>query len=207
MAPICGQCCAKCGVLQRENVAARKWPDKDWQIENLTVQRDRLKEKVELQEKHITDLKTAIEKLYSAKARQQEEYEAQRLMLIGCRISNGMAAGYANKLHRRLTAALHISKKKMKGNMREVYHGKAWIAGRRLKREDVMRNKKGQIVSKRRSDKTKARFEHCFAGKWSKAVKVAREELGIKGFCPVGGKSYAGIRLHSKVKEVLARDA
>ena len=39
---------------------------------------------------------------------------------------------------------------------------------------------------------------------WLTAVQTARKELGIKGFCPVGGKSAQGKALCAKAKALYA---
>merc|ERR1711870_214298 len=49
-----------------------------------------------------------------------------------------------------------------------------------LAKADMMKSKSGRIVSKK-----------------------ARKELGIKGFCPVGGKTAQGKALYAKVKSLL----
>ena len=58
-----------------------------------------------------------------------------------------------------------------------------------LKKSDLKRNKRGKIVSAKAS----RRSANSKGGKviiaWGKATKRARVALGIKGFCPVGGKT------------------
>ena len=39
---------------------------------------------------------------------------------------------------------------------------------------------------------------------WLDAVLTARKELGLKGFCPVGGKSAQGKALYAKAKALYA---
>ena len=40
--------------------------------------------------------------------------------------------------------------------------------------------------------------------KWINAVMTARKELGMKGFCAVGGKSAQGKALYAKAKALYA---
>ena len=57
-----------------------------------------------------------------------------------------------------------------------------------LKKSDLKRNKRGKIVSAKQSANAIRRNGKQFS-KWGAAVKRARTNLGIKGFCPVGGKT------------------
>merc|ERR1712087_906828 len=41
--------------------------------------------------------------------------------------------------------------------------------------------------------------------KWGDACKQARKALGIKGFCPVGGKTAQGKALYAKTKAILGK--
>merc|ERR1719195_857780 len=50
-----------------------------------------------------------------------------------------------------------------------------------LKKSDLVKNKSGKVVSKKAS----ARGQK---NKWAAAFKKARKDLGIRGFCPCGGK-------------------
>lgn len=54
----------------------------------------------------------------------------------------------------------------------------------KLKKEDLVRNKGGKIVSKKMSEAAKKRYADSI-GKWSAAVKRAREDLGVEGFVAV----------------------
>merc|ERR1719150_719557 len=62
-----------------------------------------------------------------------------------------------------------------------------------LKKGDLMKNRNGRIVSK----KLHARGAK---NKWAQACAKARKALGIKGFCPIGGKSQKGKTLLSKAR-------
>merc|ERR1719411_782977 len=54
------------------------------------------------------------------------------------------------------------------------------------------KNKSGKIVSKSRSADGKKRFASSALKKWCDATRQARKQLGIKGFCAVGGKTAQG---------------
>merc|ERR1739841_145599 len=64
-----------------------------------------------------------------------------------------------------------------------------------LKAKDLMKNKYGKIVSRKRSA----------AGRkltWPKSIQQARKALSIKGFFAVGGKSPEGKALYAKAKAI-----
>merc|ERR1740115_20077 len=65
-----------------------------------------------------------------------------------------------------------------------------------LAAKDLMKNKNGRVVSKKK---------HAAGGKhpWMVAVKAARKSLGITGFCPCGGKSSEGKALYAKAKSLV----
>merc|ERR1712137_1430307 len=67
-----------------------------------------------------------------------------------------------------------------------------------LKKSDLMKNKSGKIVSKAKYAAGKKAFKQI--SKWTGAVNKARKALGVKGFCPVGGKSAKGQALYKKAK-------
>merc|ERR1712066_1098818 len=54
-----------------------------------------------------------------------------------------------------------------------------------LKKSDLMKNKAGKIV-------TKKSHNRGLKNKWAQACARARKALGIKGFCPFGGKTAKG---------------
>merc|ERR1719274_291516 len=67
-----------------------------------------------------------------------------------------------------------------------------------LKKSDLKKNKAGKIVSKAASDAAKKGKGYKKIMAWSAATKAARKSLGIKGFCPVGGKTAKGKSLLAK---------
>merc|ERR1712137_1330203 len=76
--------------------------------------------------------------------------------------------------------------------------GRKWLvfAGTRvkttggLKKEDLTRNKRGKVVSKKMHAKGKKAFSHIKA--WHVAVSKARQALGVHGFIAIGGKKPDG---------------
>ena len=75
--------------------------------------------------------------------------------------------------------------------MRQVFHGKRNKAGR-LTASDLKMNKRGKIVSKKASARTKR-----VLNKWHKAVQKARKHLGITGFVAIK----RGTKLYNKARE------
>merc|ERR1712056_159388 len=73
-----------------------------------------------------------------------------------------------------------------------------------LTKATLTKSKSGKIVSKAASAPSKKKFATSALKKWCDAVKKARKELGIKKFCPVGGKTAQGKALYAKVKSILA---
>jgi len=63
---------------------------------------------------------------------------------------------------------------------KEVWSGKKVRTTGKLKKEDLMVNKRGKVVSKSRSVIGKQRYDKQL-GKWMGAIKQAREELGLTG--------------------------
>ena len=79
-----------------------------------------------------------------------------------------------------------------KGNKEKTASGHA--------KADLMKNKRGKIVTKRQNAAGKKAYKHISA--WTTACQRARKELGIKGFCPVGGKTAQGKALYAKTKAI-----
>ena len=72
-----------------------------------------------------------------------------------------------------------------------------------LKKSDLMKSKSGRVVTKKQHAKGKALFQK-YAQRWLDAVMKARKELGIKGFCAIGGKNAQGKALYAKAKAFYA---
>merc|ERR1719281_78106 len=71
-----------------------------------------------------------------------------------------------------------------------------------LKKEQLMKNKRGKVVSKKASAAGKARFANISG--WLAAVVAARKALGLTGFIAINGKTGEGKALYAKAKAILA---
>merc|ERR1719198_1263586 len=69
-----------------------------------------------------------------------------------------------------------------------------------LTKSDLLKNKRGKIVSKKQSSRAKARFAQT-VGPWMQAVKKARAALKLKGFVAIK----KGSPLYVKAKEFYTR--
>merc|ERR1712159_641435 len=65
-----------------------------------------------------------------------------------------------------------------------------------LKREQLMKNKRGKVVSKRASASGSRRYKNI--QDWVEAVVEARAELRVSGFVAIDGKSLQGKALFVK---------
>merc|ERR1719352_213186 len=74
-----------------------------------------------------------------------------------------------------------------------------------LKKDDLIKNKRGKVVSKRRSANGKRRFSNIEA--WVEAYMTARKQLQVKGFCAINGKTLQGKAIYVKAKAILAGSA
>merc|ERR1712133_320783 len=90
-----------------------------------------------------------------------------------------------------------------RGAKARVFRGiKAKTSGG-LKKTDLIKNKRGKIVSKKASLNGKKSFAKNGISKWAEATKKARKALNIKGFVPIGGSSAQGKALLAKVRSFL----
>merc|ERR1719188_2010412 len=71
-----------------------------------------------------------------------------------------------------------------------------------LKKSDLKKNKAGKIVSIKASNRAKKSKGYSKIMAWSKAMSAARKSLGIKGFCPCGGKTKQGQALLAKTRSL-----
>merc|ERR1711972_1243480 len=71
-----------------------------------------------------------------------------------------------------------------------------------LKSEDLMKSKRGKIVSKRASANGKRRYRQI--EQWVGAHMAARQALHMRGFVPINGKTIQGKALYVKTKAILA---
>jgi len=86
-----------------------------------------------------------------------------------------------------------------------VFRGTKTKTGGGLKKSDLTKNKRGKIVSKKASQRSKNSKAGKIISKWGAATKQARKQLGIKGFCPVGGKTAKGQQLYKAVKSIVGK--
>merc|ERR1712137_1297899 len=102
--------------------------------------------------------------------------------------------------------------KSMKKSRSKVAHGrmaKAMVLrGSKVKtvggltKSDVMKNKRGRIVSKKASSTGKRRYHGSKAESWIKAIVAARKALGIHGFVAIKGKTAQGKALYAKAMSI-----
>ena len=78
------------------------------------------------------------------------------------------------------------------GRKKSVFSGKKNHTSGLLTKADLTRNKHGRIVSIKASQSAKNRTGMGTMSRWGQAVKQAREDLHITGFCCVGGGSMRG---------------
>ena len=83
-----------------------------------------------------------------------------------------------------------------------VFRGSKEKTSGGLAKSQLMKNKRGKVVSKKMHARGKTIQK--FVQQWLDAVMTARKELGIKGFCAVGGKSAQGKALYAKAKALYA---
>merc|ERR1719343_246147 len=74
-----------------------------------------------------------------------------------------------------------------------------------LKADDLMKNKRGKVVSKRKSALGKRRFKNIEG--WVQAHMQARSALHVSGFCAINGKTVQGKAVYVKAKAILAGSA
>merc|ERR1711973_833518 len=69
-----------------------------------------------------------------------------------------------------------------------------------LKKSQLMKNKEGKIVTKKKSAQGKKAYQKNGLAKWNKACMQARKALGVKGFQVIGGKTSKGQALLKKAR-------
>merc|ERR1719454_1041138 len=93
---------------------------------------------------------------------------------------------------------------KGRGAKTRVFKGTKGKTSGGLTKDKLMRNKRGKVVSKKAHAAAVKNYRANGLAKWTAAVQKARKELGIKGFCAVGGKSAQGKALYAKAKSFFA---
>merc|ERR1719168_239491 len=86
-----------------------------------------------------------------------------------------------------------------------VFKGKKEKTVGGLTKATLTKSKSGKIVSKAASARAKKNFAQSALKKWCDAVKQARKEMGVTGFCAVNGKTAQGKALYAKVKSILSK--
>jgi len=83
---------------------------------------------------------------------------------------------------------------KRKGHAyRLVYYGKKKKTSGGLVKKDIIKNKRGRCVSKKRSMLAKKTFKANHLDLWNKAFMRQREEMGLTGFVPISRNGPTGI--------------
>ena len=95
--------------------------------------------------------------------------------------------------------AMKVSKiAKGKRAKSSVFRGTKEKTSGGLKKSALKKNKRGKVVSIKASNQGKKNFKNI--SKWADATKKARKALGVKGFCPIGGKTAKGQALLAKAR-------
>merc|ERR1712150_229993 len=71
-----------------------------------------------------------------------------------------------------------------------------------LTRDQLIKNKRGKVVSKLVSQMRRKRYAGSRIEAWMKAVRRARKELGITGFVTINGPTAQGKALYAKAKAI-----
>merc|ERR1719183_2274159 len=93
----------------------------------------------------------------------------------------GMKAMKAMKKKKAMKKVMKTSKRLAKA---VAFRGGNTHGGTTLKKADLVKNKRGKIVSRKASARAKKNFAKGI-GKWAAAVAKARKELGLKGFVAI----------------------
>merc|ERR1719476_347757 len=106
----------------------------------------------------------------------------------------------AMKSMRRMKAMKVSKVAKGKRAKNSVFRGTKEKTSGGLKKSDLMKNKRGKVVSKKRSASSKNGKGGKKIAKWAAAFKAARKAMGVKGFVPCGGKTNQGKALLAKTR-------
>mmetsp|Transcript_69881 Transcript_69881/g.167741 ORF Transcript_69881/g.167741 Transcript_69881/m.167741 type:complete len:489 (+) Transcript_69881:186-1652(+) len=98
------------------------------------------------------------------------------------------------------SSKLPVSKKMAKGL---VYRGLDAGGATHLKKEDLVKNVRGKVVSKKASEAAQKRYANSSISKWQEACKRARADLGIVGFAV----AKRGTPLYEKAQQYFKGDA
>merc|ERR1740123_2880883 len=72
-----------------------------------------------------------------------------------------------------------------------------------LTKASLTTSKRGKVVSKAASARSKEAWATSVLKKWADAAKQARKDMGITGFCPIGGSTPQDKALYAKVKAIV----
>lgn len=81
-----------------------------------------------------------------------------------------------------------------------VYQGNLEKLASGRTKSDLIKTKRGRIVTKQAFSRGKKAYKHIKA--WNKAVMQAREALGITGYCLIGGPTAQGQALLAKTRSL-----
>ena len=98
--------------------------------------------------------------------------------------------------------AMKVMKAKKVGKKWQVLTGSRVTTSGGLRKEDLMRNKHGKVVSKKMHAAGKRLFARV--KNWNLAVSKAKEALRFKGFVAIGGRKPEGKALYAKAKAIMA---
>merc|ERR1711862_1014400 len=102
-----------------------------------------------------------------------------------------MKSGRSSKKSKRVST---VAKGRLARSL--VFHGKRVKTVGGLKQDDLMKNKRGKVVSKRSAAQGKRHYKNVET--WVECVMEAREALHCKGFVAINGKSLQGKALYVK---------
>mmetsp|Transcript_51954 Transcript_51954/g.111121 ORF Transcript_51954/g.111121 Transcript_51954/m.111121 type:complete len:138 (-) Transcript_51954:134-547(-) len=109
----------------------------------------------------------------------------------------------AMKVARKAMKSKRVSKvAKGRGAKAQVLKGKKEKTVGGLKRDDLIRNKRGKVVSKRACANGKRRYRQI--EDWVEALMAARSALHVQGFVAVNGKTLQGKALYAKTKALVS---
>merc|ERR1719400_1644422 len=83
-----------------------------------------------------------------------------------------------------------------------VFRGSKQKTSGGLTKDTLTKNKTGRIVSKSKSARGKKNWANSALKRWIDAVKQARKELKVAGFCAVNGKTATGNAVYAKAKAI-----
>jgi len=112
-----------------------------------------------------------------------------------------MKAAMKTGMKTTMKKAMKVSKV-ARGKLRKavVFRGSKEKTSGGLTKSQLMKNKRGKVVSKAASSKSKKQYVGSKLEAWGKALAAARKELGVTGFVAVNGPTAQGKALYAKAK-------